>query len=472
MNRMDQLQRLFPEAFVDGRLDLEQLAKLCEQEQRTTTGSLRQSGLWWKGKEQAYQESQTPSLCRWEVQEATPGAEPLHTLIVGDNLDALKLMQSDYHERVSMIYIDPPYNTGQTFSYRDNYRKLKSQSRTKPGSQVPPHQRAGEEFQRRHGAWLSMMYPRLILAHQLLAPTGVMFVSLDDNEHHSLRFLMDEIFGEDNLVANVIWRKKVVRGRGATHILPQTENILVYAKDLSQLPAFSEPLTEKMRKEYRFEDDKGPYKLIPLAKSGTAHSPRPNLVYPIEAPDGTMIPCPTHQWRWSQETLAAKRDQIVFRKGRDKKWRVFTKQYMTLNGKDRRRTPTSYYDSYTTTHGTQDMKALFGEVVLDFPKPVGLLEDLLIWVTGESKKQEHIILDFFAGSGTMGEAVLRLNQADGGSRSCMLVQIPAPTPIKSAAHRAGYTTVANVCQERLRRVEEDLAPAQPSSFRCVHLTQI
>lgn len=469
MNRIDELKRLFPEAFTNGKLDPQRLYDIIHSPKGAQ--GIGNAGLWWIGKASAFQESQSPSDCFW-LDETPEYEEPPHTLVVGDNLDALKHLQDQYRDRISVIYIDPPYNTGQTFSYRDNYRTGKASQPTRTNN--APNSlsaQAGEAFQHRHGAWLSMMYPRLILAHKLLAPTGAMFVSLDDNEHHNMRYLMDEVFGAENRVANVIWRKKVVRGRGATHILPQTENILVYAKDLSKLPAFSEPLTEKMRKEYRYEDENGPYKLIPLAKSGTAHSPRPNLVYPIEAPDGTMIPCPTHQWRWSQETLAAKRDLIVFRKGRDKRWRVFTKQHMEVDGRTRRRTPTSYYDNYTTTHGTQDMKTLFGEVVLDFPKPVGLLEDLLVWMTGESQDQEHIVLDFFAGSGTTGEAVLRLNQADEGNRRCILVQIPAPTPTKSAARRAGYSTVAEVCKERLRRAEEALSPDSSSKFRLVHLTQ-
>ena len=393
--------------------------------------------LHWEGRQEAEQEVDTPTSFRWQTtpSESTPSEQTTHLFVEGDNLDALKLLQNEYQNRVKIIYIDPPYNTGQTMSYQDNYRF--------------------------HAEWLSMMYPRLTLARKLLSQDGAIFVSIDDNEYHNLRYLMDEIYGPDNFIANVIWRKKVVRGRGAAHIIPQTEYILMYARSLEHLPAFSEPITEKMRKEYRFSDEHGPYKRIPLAKSGTSHSPRPNLVYPIEAPDGTMIPCPTHQWRWSKETLERKKDQIEFVKGRDKRWRVFTKQYLYIDGEARRKTPTSYYDNYTTTHGTQDMKALFGEVVLDFPKPVGLLQDLLVWMTGTNPNNQDIVLDFFAGSGTTGEAVLRLNQADGGDRRFILVQIPAPPPPKSAAARAGFSTIANLCKDRIQRVLLELKEQSP-----------
>lgn len=388
----------------------------------------------WEGQEQAEQEVQTPTDWdrEWIETQSIHPENTTHQLIEGDNLDVLQWLQTEYAERIKLIYIDPPYNTGQNFSYLDNFRN-----------------QPGEE-------WMSMMYPRLKLAHRLLRPDGAMFVSIDDHEFHRLRYMMDEIFGVDNFVANVIWRKKVVHGRGATHILPQTEYVLIYAKDITQLPRLTEPLTEKMRKEYRHADEQGPYKLLPLSKSGTSHSPRPNLVYSIEAPDGTMIPCPTHQWRWSRDTLEKNRDLLVFRKGRDQRWRVYTKQYQFLEGTSRRRTPSSYYDRYTTTNGTEDLKALFGQVVLDFPKPVGMIEDFIEWVTGETPDQHHIILDFFAGSGTTGEAVLRRNQADRGNRQFILVQIPAPTPPNSAAHRAGFATLSELCQERLRLVIQQL----------------
>ncbi|MNS56444.1 DNA methylase [compost metagenome] len=196
--------------------------------------------------------------------------------------------------------------------------------------------------------------------------------------------------------------------------------------------------------EYKQRDAQGPYKLIPLAKSGTSHSPRPNLVYAIPAPDGTPIPCPTHQWRWSRETLEAKRDEIVFKKKRDGQWAVFTKQRLVVEGTERRRTPISYYDRATTTTGTEELKALFGEVVIDFPKPSRLIKDLIAWATPEGG--DGWVLDFFAGSCPTAHAVLELNREDGGSRRFLCVQRPEPLT------HPEFATIAEIGKERIRRV--------------------
>jgi adenine-specific DNA-methyltransferase len=284
----------------------------------------------------------------------------------------------------------------------------------------------------------------------------VIFVSIDDRETHHMRLLLDAAFGEENFVSTVTWRKKVVRGRGARHVLPQTEYVHIYARRLGALPAFSEPLTEAMVAEYKHRDARGPYKLIPLAKSGTSHSPRPNLVYPIPAPDGTPIPCPTHQWRWSQATLEANMDEVVFKKKRDGAWAVYTKQRLVVEGAERRRTPISYYDRATTTTGTEELKALFGEVLIDFPKPSRLIKDLIAWATPEGG--DGWVLDFFAGSCPTAQAVLELNAEDGGSRRFICVQRP------EALEHPAYATIAEVGKERIRRVLANLeAGGLPSS---------
>ncbi len=240
----------------------------------------------------------------------------------------------------------------------------------------------------------------------------------------------------------------MVRGRGNRHILPQTEYILVYAKNIDRLPPFSEPLSPSMRSQYPYADNRGRYKRIPFAKSGTRHSPRPNLVYPISAPDGTLIQCPTHQWRWSRQTFENRNDEILIQKNRNGHWTVYTKQYLVSEGVERRRTPESYYDRATTTDGTREMKELFGSVLIDFPKPSRLIKDLIGWAQPPGSMDP--VMDFFAGSGTTGHAVLELNHEDGGGRPFVLVQSGSPTPYEE------YPTIADICRERVFRIRERL----------------
>ncbi len=355
-----------------------------------------------------------------------------HILIEGDNLDVLKLLLPGLAGKIRIIYIDPPYNTGNRMLYHDRYSSSGGESQSID----------------RHDNWLSMIFPRLMLAHKFLKRDGVLFVSIDDNEVHHLRALLDEVFGEENFVSMVTWRKKVVRGRGNRHILPQTEYVLIYAREIGSLPPFSEPLTPSMKRDYLHSDHKGPYKKIPFAKSGTRQSPRPNLLYPITAPDGSIIHCPTHQWRWSRETFDRRQDEILIQKNRNGLWTVYTKQYLREEGRERRKTPESYYDRATTTDGTREMKELFGEVLIDFPKPTRLIRDLIGWASPPGSSDT--VMDFFAGSGTTGQSLLELNAQDGGVRPVILVQSGNPTPFPD------LPTIWSICRERVRRTRERL----------------
>lgn len=386
-------------------------------------------GLSWPGDAEARAEAAAPASGALAATGQLGAGPAPHRFIEGDNLAVLRCLRAELAGAVRVIYIDPPYNTGTAMRYHDRFG---------------------------HAAWLSMIWPRLAIAHALLAPDGVIFVSIDDHEVHHLRLVLDAIFGEENFVSTVVWRKKVVRGRGARHVLPQTEYIHVYAKDLRKLPPFAEPLTDEMRGAYTQADARGPYKLIPLAKSGTAHSARPNLVYEIQAPDGSLVPCPTHQWRWSRETLAARMDEIVFKRAKTGGWRVFTKQYLQLEGGERERTPISYYDRATTSDGTAELKALFGRPVIDFPKPVRLLKDLITWATPRDGARDELVLDFFAGTCPTAQAVLELNAEDGGARRFVCVQAPAPLADPE------FATIAELGRARIARVLADLGAAAPA----------
>lgn len=393
----------------------------------------------WPGKAQAEKELHAAPVRQFDP----PGFrfDPrAHTLIEGDNLEALKLLLPEIAGKIRIIYIDPPYNTGNRLLYHDRY-----------GS--------GPRSTDRHDSWLSMMHTRLSLAHRLLREDGVLFVSIDDREVHHLRCLLDEIFGEENFVRTVTWRKKVVRGRGNRHILPQTEYILVFARRIGALPPFSEPLSSLMKSQYPHSDENGPYKKIPFAKSGTRHSPRPNLLYPIEAPDGSVIHCPTHQWRWSRSTFDRRREEILIQKNRNGLWTVYTKQSLMTGGRERRKTPESYYDRATTTDGTKEMKDLFGEVLIDFPKPTRMIRELIGWASPPGSSDP--VMDFFAGSGTTGQAVLELNLLDGGLRPFILVQEGTPTPYPD------FPTIADICRQRIDRSRANIEKqgGHPLPFR-------
>lgn len=403
-------------------------------------------GLRWPGEPEARAAVSTPpgqALKRgWRP-------EALHHFIEGDNLDVLKCLAPACAGRIRVAYLDPPYNTGVAMRYRDRFNTPRKQYANAYGDGTRGA---------RHAAWLSFMWPRLVWVREWLAEDGVLFISIDDREQHHLRLLLDAIFGEDNFVSSVVWRKKVVRGRGARHILPQTEYIHVYAKNLAALPPFEEPLTPAMRGAYDACDSRGPYKRIPLAKSGTAHSARPNLLYPIEAPDGSVITCPTHQWRWSRETLAARRDELEFRQGRDGRWRVFTKQYLDLPDGERGRTPLSYYDRVTTSDGTRELKQLFGRPVIDFPKPVRLIKDLITWATPRGSARDEWILDAFAGSCPTAQAVLELNAEDSGRRRFICMQAPEALsdPEFSTLAALGRARIAKVLTH-LQQLEDQVA---------------
>ncbi len=399
--------------------------------------------LQWPGKQESLRHLNEPVSAHLEPvpEESLFPEQASHLFLEGENLTILRILRKDYQGHIDAIYIDPPYNTGQTIAFDDRYF-----------NRVPAASLLDDSLSERSAKtvrdpspWLSMMYPRLALAWELLKKQGVLFVSIDDRAIHHLRCLLDEVFGPENHVGTVVWRKKVVRGRGHRHLIPQTEYVVVYARDIKELPPFSEPLTQEMIAEYTRQDERGPYKLIPFAKSGTRHSPRPNLAYPIEAPDGTWIQCPTLQWRWSEKTFWNRQEEIVFRKSQKGVWMVFTKQYLYQEGRQRRKTPVSYYDRVTTTDGTRELKDLSDGAIFDFPKPSRLIRDLVAWLPPFSETGKGIILDFFGGTCPTAQAVIDLNQEDGGHRQFIVVQdVPLPG---STAHNTAF-----VGKERIRKV--------------------
>jgi adenine-specific DNA-methyltransferase len=369
--------------------------------------------------------------------------------IEGDNLEALKLLYKPYFGRIKMIYIDPPYNTGNDFIYPDDYSDPLGRYLELTGQQDA----AGnlltsnpETSGRYHSAWLSMMYPRLFLARQLLREDGVIFVSIDDHEVHNLRMLMNEIFGEENFVESYVWKKSYGGGAKEKYAVTQHEYILMYSKSIEALHELWLPPDENAEKKYyKYEDERGPYRIKPLEATKSMDS-RPNLVFPIPTPWGTEV-WPKRQWWWGKERVmqALEVDGLVFTKN-DEDVSVSYKQYLyDEEGEKRGAKPFSIIEGVYTQRGTADLREVFGgDLVMQFPKPVDLIKFVINTGLGDDK--EGIVLDFFAGSATTAEAMFELNQGDNGNRRFILVQLPEPID------NSELPTIAEIGKERIRRV--------------------
>ena len=355
-------------------------------------------------------------------------------IVQGDNLVALKALLPYYAGQVKCIYIDPPYNTGnEGWVYNDNVNS--PTIREWLGKVVG---REGEDLTR-HEKWLCMMYPRLALLKQFLLPDGLIFISIDENEHRWLEVICDEIFGANNRMETLIWKKSYGGGAKSKHVVNLHEYILLYARDAERVGQFTLPPTVKALSYYKFEDEKvgtrGPYRLQPLAT--TSMDERPNLRYAIPY-EGDEI-WPEKQWQWSRDRVidALAANELVIRKRRGQ-WSVSYKQYLKdSEGEERSSKPYSIIDGIYTQQGTSELAEIFDTKVFNFPKPSALIAHLL----GFAADKGALVLDSFAGSGTTGHAVLRLNSEDGGNRRFILVEMDE-------------AIARDVTAERIRRVAQ------------------
>ena len=454
LERFEQFRALYPDAFVEGKLDADKLRQILGED--VDLGPERY-GLSWAGKSDAIKAIQTLSTgtllpCR---DESVNFDATENMIIEGDNLEVLKLLQRSYYSKVKMIYIDPPYNTGGEFIYPDNYKEGLQEYLRFSG------QISGEGYKlttntetsgRYHSRWLTMMYPRLFLARNLLSEDGVIFVSIDDHEVQNLRLIMNEIFGEENLIESFVWKKSYGGGAKEQFAVRQHEYCLFYARNalaLDELWLPPDPEAEKKYYKYRDErfKERGPFRIKPLEATKSMDE-RANLVFPIPAPDGTLV-YPKRQWWWSQErvTKALADNGLVFTKT-DQGYSVSYKQYLIKeSGEKRGIKPFSVIDGIYTQHGTDDLRKIFDdEVVVQFPKPVALMTKFL----QIGAEEDSVVLDFFAGSGTTAQAVLEQNRQDAGNRKFILVQLPEPSG------REDYNTIADIAKERVRRVIKKL----------------
>ena len=415
--RLENLKKLFPEFFTEGKLDIPKIQELLAEDVEDGAEHYRFT---WTGKRDSIQLLQTPTRatltpCREEsVDFNTTG----NVFIEGDNLEVLKLLYKPYFGKVKAIYIDPPYNRGGDYVYNDNYTdplntylRLTAQ-KDEEGNRLTSNV---EKSGRYHSSWLSMMYPRLFLARQLLQKDGIIFVSIDDYEIHNLRMLMNEIFGEENMFQQVVWQRHAGGGNNAKHFAVDHEYILVYAKNKQSIPTLKLSLSAKQRAEYTEKDEwystLGPYKVRSFPQNRPAN-PRPGLQYYIELPDGTKV---FDQWKWQESRFleAKAQNKMVFSKDKNGKWRVGYKKY--LNESDR--LPRSLLTQVERNiEGKKQLSEILEQPnILNNPKPVGLIKHLLEFSTDP----DSLVVDFFAGSGTTAQAVLELNRADNGNRNSL-----------------------------------------------------
>ncbi|MDE5774343.1 MAG: site-specific DNA-methyltransferase [Muribaculaceae bacterium] len=370
--------------------------------------------------------------------------------IEGDNLDVLKVLRETYLGRVKMIYIDPPYNTGNDFVYNDDFAKGKEDFEQNSGlfdsegnQTIDPMQRNTEANGRFHTDWLNMIYPRLKVARDLLSEDGVIFISIDDNEIENLRKICDEIFGASNFVAQFIWKKKQGGGNDSSFVVAEHEYILCFAKDISYLHLNVDKKYKLDDNLYPYTDEKGDYGLITLDKASIQFSP--SLVFDITGPDGTVyrpriVKGKQSCWRWGKAKVQAQYDELVFKNDK-----VYTKYYRPEGVTPRSLLIDAIYGR--TESGNDDIKSLFTPNPFSYPKPILLVGHFCSIGTSD----QDIILDFFSGSATTAHAVMKLNAEDGGHRKFIMVQLPEVTDEKSEARKAGYENICEIGKERIRR---------------------
>lgn len=459
--KRQQLRQLFPEVFAEDKVDVDVLRRVLGD---LVDADKERFGLNWPGKADCMKVIQAPSVatlkpCR---EESVNFDETGNLFIEGDNLEVLKLLQKSYFGKVKMIYIDPPYNTGNEFIYPDKYAEnldtyLAYTGQTDDqGRKFSTNTEATGRF---HSRWLNMMYPRLYLARNLLEENGLIFVSIDDNEVENLRHLMNEVFGEENFIDSIVWKKRYGGGAKEKYLVSIHEYILVYAKNISSTEEIFIPLDEaSIKRYYKSKDEnfekRGPYRTHPL-EAMKSFDVRENLCFPILAPDGTEV-WPKRQWRWGKERVrqALEYGEIEFKKTRNDEWVLYSKQYLKdENGEIRKTKAFSIIDDVYSQHGTNEIVDIFGDAkIFDFPKPSGLIKQLL--QIGAAGQVKEIVLDFFAGSNPTAHAVFEANVEDRGKRNFVCVQLPEKCPPDSQAFKAGFANIAEIGKERARRISQ------------------
>lgn len=402
--------------------------------------------------------------------------------IEGDNLEVLKLLQKSYLGKVKMIYIDPPYNTGNDFVYHDDFAMSADEYAEASGSVDELGNKYIKNMDsngRFHSDWCSMIYSRLMVARSLLKEDGVIFISIDDNEVENLRKICDEVFGESNKIAQLVIENNP-RGRQSDAFFATShEYLLCYASNIDSATITGMSLSEKQKAEYKYEDEIGRYRLLGLRQRGVAslREDRPEMFFPIWVnPEDSsisltyvedweeVIPKKSDgregRWMWGKQKCINESNRLVAKLvSTRREFDIFVKDYLNKDGEQRtRKYKTIWSDKILNNQiGTQEVKAILGGDYMSFPKSTEYIKTII--QTGTSSSS--LILDFFSGSATTAHAVMQLNAEDGGNRQYIMVQLPEETPEDSEARKAGYNTIPDIAKERIRRAGKKIKEESP-----------
>ena len=403
--------------------------------------------------------------------------------IEGDNLEVLKLLRENYLGKVKMIYIDPPYNTGNDFVYNDDFAQTtgdyvhNSGQEDEEGNRLVANTESNGRF---HTDWLNMIYPRLKVAKDLLSEDGVIFISIDEHESHNLRKICDEVFGIGNFIAQIVWEKRYTRSNNSKRFTTLTEPLLCYVKNSTNVTDIKEKRNEKADSIYSNPDNdpRGVWTSVSYVNPATKDQ-RPNLSYSLYNPiTNKEVIHPTNAWKYEKATYEqhVKENKLYWGKNGENSYPRLKKFLFEMEGGMVPVDLWSYEDSGSTDMASKELENLLGRKIFDFPKPKELIMRILSLIINAKQDTDFFVLDFFSGSATTAHAVMQLNAEDGGNRKFIMVQLPEATDEKSEAYKAGYKNICEIGKERIRRagkkIKDNLdrkanpstSPSNPSLF--------
>lgn len=465
-DNIEQLKQLFPEIITEDKIDFDKLREILGEE---IDDSNEKYDFTWKGKHEATKIALNPSegTLRPDKEGSKNWDTTENLYIEGDNLEVLKLLQKSYKGKINCIYIDPPYNTGKDFVYKDNFiDNLQNYlEQDEEGFNISSNPETSGRF---HTNWLNMMYPRLKLARDLLSDEGMLFVSINDSELNNLKKLLFEIFGESNYITQFVWQSKSGGSNDEGFVVTETEYVLLFAKNRSKLTLNQQTINDDSYKyEDEFVEERGRYKLKKLDFRMTSAHYTDTLNYPIDLPNGDILyPGGSNQksdegwnWRWSQEKLkwGIENKFIEIKETKDN-WAVYSKQYEKVDNNNQPIERTIPYRNLifskevNTTQGTSEIKKLFGYKIFEYAKPTNLINKLL----EISNVKEGIVLDFFSGSSTTANSVMLQNSKNSLKIKYIMVQLPEKLDEKSKGYQEGYKTICDIAKERIKLAGDEI----------------
>ena len=459
--RLETLRQLFPGWFTqEGRLDINEVKKAVNPDDVDETERYE---FRWFGKSKAKRNAFTPTRAtlHYDAERSVNADKTENVIIEGENLEVLKILTAGYRNQVKCIYIDPPYNTGEDFLYNDDFSENKKTyweriELSNNGVMLDSNSEANGRF---HSNWLDNMYSRLLVARTLLKPDGVIFISMDDHEIHHLRKICDEVFGEENFLVNIIWEKRLTRSNNSKLFGTNTEHVLCYRKS-EELINIKEPRTNSANEIYSNpdNDERGPWTSV-LYTNPALREERPNLCYPIKNPfTGKEVEHPTNAWKYEYSTHLKHLEENRLYWGTEGT-NLYPRLKKFLSEMEGGMVPTNIWrreEAGATDQATAELEELIGRGIFPFPKPPQLVQKAISYIINGNDEKDCIVLDFFAGSGTTGHAVMNQNILDGGNRKYILVQVPQITEENSNARRAGYKTISEITIARNKAATEKI----------------